>query len=775
MTFQKWQRMAGRIARMEPAERRFRVREQLNKRQDGLLYWLRYDFTSHVHRSGRRGRARFFFEPEEVDGRVELLRQRMPGQVEHILQQAEKVLQHRFDLLGYIDLDYGPSIDWHLDAVHSKRAARRIFYRIPYLDFRVVGDSKVTWEVNRHQHFVTLAKAFRLTKDSRYVDEIQREWQHWWKENPYPIGINWASSLEAAFRSLSWLWTCHLLEATPGIKSFREEWLQGLALHGRHIERYLSTYFSPNTHLLGEAVALYFLGILCPELEAAESWKNTGWQIIQEQAQRQVRSDGFHFEQSTYYHVYALDFFLHAAILARVNGLPVPRALQDTVENMLAALCRLGQAGPPRFGDDDGGRVFDSRRNRGDHMLDPLATGAIFFRRGDFKAAATHLREETIWLLGSEGVKVWDELQAQPGEMKSTALSDSGSYLLPAENPAACLAVDCGPLGTQSGGHGHADALSVTLRSEGHALLIDPGTFTYAGESGERDFFRGTAMHNTLRVDGLDQAEPTGPFSWRRLTHAAAEKWIRGRHFDLLVASHDGYQRLAQSITHRRWVFSLQSGLYLVRDRVQGHGNHLLESFWHLGPEMQLVEGTRFRVKGASSELALLPAEEAGWTTELSGGYWSPAYGLKAPAPILTFSARTELPSAFCILLVTLKAAPHSPGIFEPLGCEPADSFVSGYHFRAEGIEHRFYFAEGGRTWRHCGIVSDAEFICWSLERESDRQRLILVNGSNAGIEGGQELRFRRTVSWGEWIQKGNQQEVLSSDMEALADAPATA
>src|SRR5207237_204030 len=102
---------------------------------------------------------------------------------------------------------------------------------------------------------------------------------------------------------------------------------------------------------------------------------------------------------------------------------------------------------------------------------------------------------------------------------------------------------------TQSGGHGHADALSVCLASRGRPLLIDPGTFEYVGEGGDRDRFRGTAMHNTLCVDGANQAKTATAFSWKRLTQTRAEQWIQGQGFDLLIASHDGYQALPEPVT----------------------------------------------------------------------------------------------------------------------------------------------------------------------------------------------------------------------------------
>lgn len=779
MKVEKWRRGADRVRAMERTELRYRLRQELNKRQDRLLSLFGIDFGRKTRIANATKGGRFFFRTEDVNQRLELLRQRLPEQVKQILERAERALNHRFDLLGYTDLAYSSPIDWHMDLVNVKRAPRKAFYRIRYLDFEEVGDSKVTWELNRHQHFVTMAKAYRLTGNKRYADEILRQWRHWWAENPYPVGINWASSLEAAFRSLSWLWTYHLLEEAPGLPRFREEWLRAFELHGRHIERYLSTYFSPNTHLLGEGVALFFLGVLCPELSAAERWKAAGWKIILEESRRQVQADGFHFEQSTYYHVYALDLFLHSAVLANVNNIPLPREFEQTIESMLTALYLLGRAGsPPRFGDDDGGRLFDPARNRSQHLLDPLCTGAILFNRGEFKAIAAQLREETVWLLGPEGVRAWDELEAHPPDMNSAALQASGIYLMSSEKPATQMVTDCGPLGTQSGGHGHADALSVTLTSQGRDLLIDPGTFAYASDGGERNLFRGSAMHNTLRVDGEDQSEPSGAFSWHRFAQPKVERWIQGNSFDLLIASHDGYQRLGEPVTHRRLIWSLRNGLYLVRDIVEGKGRHRLDVSWHLAEEMQLVEENVFRVKGASLGLALIPADGQGWTQQVSKQSWSPAYGQKAPMTVVSFATKTESPTEFCVslvtLLVVLEEAHGRPGSFSQIGGTTAGggqgSTVHAYRYESEAAEHFFYFGEEGKTWRHGSTSSDADFVCWSQFRKRAAQRLVLVNGSTAELAGGPALRFRRRVAWGEVTFEENARHVFSSEPGAVEE-----
>jgi len=758
---------------MNRAEVGDRLRQELAKRQDAALARLGYNFSSKRQTSETGGSSRskvgkFFFSGESVDSVLAILCERFPDYVDRTLQKAEMICQHRFDLLGYSGLDYGDPIDWHFDAVHGKRAPRKAFYRIRYLDYSEVGDSKVTWELNRHQHFMTLAKAYRLSRDRRYADEILRQWRHWLADNPYPVGINWASSLEAAFRSLAWIWTYYLLEGSEA-SEYGDELLTMLALHGRHIEQYLSTYFSPNTHLIGEGVGLFFMGVLFPALGSAERWKSLGWQIVLGEAERQVRADGFYFEQSTYYHVYALDFFLHAAVLARANGIPTPKRFEDTIERMLTALCLLGRNGPPpRFGDDDGGRLFDSRRNRSEHLLDPLVTGAILFDRADYKAVVGRgFREEAVWLLGPEGVRRWDQLPEADGPIESVVLREAGFHVLTTGRTQ--MVVDAGPLGEGSGGHGHADALSVTLQSHSRELLIDPGTYEYIGPAGDRELFRGTSMHNTLRVDTSNQADTNGPFSWERLTESRTERWIRGRSFSLLICSHDGYERLDQPVMHRRSVISLKDGIFLVRDVVNGYGRHRLDIGWHLAPDLQLVEEGVFGLSDADLQFALLPAQGTQWARDVRWEFWSPTYGERAPTRMVNFSIEAELPTEFAVLLGTSHGRHSDWGTLARVdSVEGEDVRASSYRYIAKDKDYLFVFGQPDKPWRTSLLSSDAEFVYRGRTAGTNEERWILCAGRYLCLDGGPALCCSRAVDWAEWVLNESGGAVYSSDPSAV-------
>lgn len=763
-----WKEISDKLLKMDRREFLDRSRQELSKRADAMLAAVGHDFASRIQYAGSPQPGKFFFRSDQLEDLLQLIRDRLPEQAGKIIERANKICSHRFDLLGYADLDYGQPINWHLDAVHQKTAPGKPFNRIKYLDFGEVGDSKITWELNRHQHLVTLAKAYRLTGNDRFAREILSQWGSWHAQNPYPIGINWASSLEVAFRSLSWMWMHAFLEGTRFFTAdFHAEYLRAQALNGRHIQRYLSTYFSPNTHLLGEAVALFFLGTLCAELRGAERWKSHGWQIVLQQAARQVNPDGMHFEQSIYYHVYALDFFLHAALLASANGMELPADFEDTLERMLRALYLLGRAGPPpRFGDDDGGRLFDPMRNRDEHLVDPLATGAVLFGRGDFKALTQELREETIWLLGEAGVAAWDSLEPQPVLVSSASLESSGIYILAVPQSRSQLIVKSGPSRAQSRGHAHADAMSLCLQSSGRALLIDAGTYEYVGDEGERNRYRGTAMHNTLTVDGQDQADPNGPFSWKQEIPTKTERWITGETFDLIIGSHIGYSRLPDPVKHRRWIVGLRSGAFLVRDVIEGEGEHRLELSWRLSPDLQMQQKDLFRVRQSSQGLAIVTVQNHGWSEEVHKDPWSPVYGLQRSTTVLKYGTTSRLPAEFVTLLVPLPETNATPG---KLSRAETSDLVRAYRFEANEETHQFFFGKTQRPWVSGQVASDAEFVCITT-RQNQPADIIFCAGTYVESDGKRVLATAYAVDRCELINRETIQ-IFCSDQSAIGNS----
>jgi hypothetical protein len=179
---------------------------------------------------------------------------------------------------------------------------------------------------------------------------------------------------------------------------------------------------------------------------------------------------------------------------------------------------------------------------------------------------------------------------------------------------------DAGPFGRGSGGHSHSDTLSIIVRRGREEILVDSGTFTYVGDPVARNAFRGTAAHNTVRVDGRDQATPATPFRW----DDKPEVELTAADFASTAAVCK-----TKAYEHRRSV-TLKDNRLIVRDAV--NGGELIEQFWHPGECVTQLDPTTFRI-GQSTRLAL-PAEGK---AELLTGSRSIVYGQRFEAPVIRY------------------------------------------------------------------------------------------------------------------------------------------
>ncbi len=532
---------------------------------------------------------------------------------------AEEILAHRFPLFG-VTLETGAEIRWRRDYRHQKESGTEFFRRIPYLNFSAVGDHKFIWELNRHQHLVLLAQAFVLTGRNEFAREIWVQIDSWLAQNPFQRGINWASALEVAFRALSWIWIYHLT-ASAMPEEFRRRFLTALYQHGRHLAANLSVYFSPNTHLLGEAVALHAIGVLFPAFPESSRWRERGASIVDAQLDFQVRPDGSHFEQSTYYHVYALDFFLfHYLLAGRPKQFePVLARMADYVDWLLGPSRRMAFAG-----DDDGGRLFHPFGERNQFGRASLTTSGILLTNNRYIGSKETMAEQAAWWLGAECLATTGGTQAPPTGAR--AFNDSGMLFLQSGN--LFVQFDAGPFGWAVAGHSHADTLNVLVWFDGEPVFIDPGTYTYVADPAARDWFRGTAAHNTVSIDQQNQGQPAGPFRWSskpQVDLIAFQPSISGGIAEA-TCRYNGF-------THRRSIL-LDAGRLLVLDEVAGPpGEHDCRQIWQLGSAASKVNLT----------FSSRAVEEA--------SRFSVAYGSEAPGRSLVVCVRGELPVAIATLL----------------------------------------------------------------------------------------------------------------------------
>ena len=500
-----------------------------------------------------------------------------PTAVDATRQAADRVLDGRLDLLGFRGIEAGAPPAWHRDPIHGRSAPRGHWTTVPYLD-PAIGDHKIIWEINRHQHFLTLGTAYWLTGDAAYRAAFVHHLEDWVRQNPPFTGINWASMLELAFRVLSWTWAAEFF--ANGADEDTSPWLVdlfvALDLQLSHIAKNLSTYFSPNTHLSGEALALYAVSTAFPELRRSDARAAIGRNVLLRESKRQILGDGGHAELSAHYHRYSTDFYLLACLVARAAGDTAATGFEQTAHRQAAYLRTIADDNGrlPLIGDDDGGRLFKfTDRPAWDASTTLSAAAAALF---DPSLAVQPVDAEVCWILGER--PDCGDSAARPIAWPSHLLAESG-YFVSRGRQGNHLVFDAGPHGFLNGGHAHSDALSVTLTVRGRPLLVDPGTATYTMDRAVRDRYRGARMHNTIVLDDRDPSVPAGPFHWHSRADARVLVARTGRDLDFVAGTVCGRDSM-----HVRAVIALHGTGWLIVDRVTPRAATTAEAWWHLHP-----------------------------------------------------------------------------------------------------------------------------------------------------------------------------------------------
>jgi len=294
-------------------------------------------------------------------------------------------------------------------------------------------------------------------------------------------------------------------------------------------------YHLQANHLWANAKALLFAGAFFSG-PAATRWLKAGQNLLAKEVRKQILEDGGHIERSPMYHALILEDVLDLVNLSSIYPGAVPE-IQPVSGPMLNWL---------------------------EQMTHP--DGEISF----FNDSACGIAPRPA--------QIQDYARALNIYPLVAPLGASG-YIRLEDGPAVAIfdAAEIGP--DYQPGHAHADTLSFELSLRGRRILVNSGTSTYENNA-ERCLQRGTAAHNTLRVDSVDQSEMWGVFRVARRAHCVD---IRTDHQRFAEASHTGYHRLSQPVTHRRRI-ELGDEQLTITDKVEGGGDHLVEIFFHTYP-----------------------------------------------------------------------------------------------------------------------------------------------------------------------------------------------
>ncbi|MBP5769582.1 MAG: alginate lyase family protein [Fibrobacter sp.] len=552
-------------------------------------------------------------------------------------------------------LDVFKPVRWHLDLSTGREFPKSFAHKIDIRSDKY-GSAKHVWEVNRMQFMLHIAMLYKNSGNEKYLDLFRYHLTSWKNENPYMVGVNWYSNIEVNLRLICWYFCWQVLDVDgvcadiakePTFKEFvRDVWRPLIYEHAEYSYNHPSLCSSANNHLISEYAGLFVAacGWDIPNRKARLEYAKVG---LEREILTQNTAEGVNREEAAEYIQFIDDFFLIAAVVGRRAGVEFSEAynkrlhsMADYMNAMLDCNCNY-----PMYGDGDDGFVL--RPDSGGHFNNfksLLSSFAVYFEDASFKRAGVMWDEKNELLFGYEGRKKFLMLPTVNTGFLTDGnrfFPESGHFIFRrAEGIAGSgfretyLHFDAAPLGFLSiAAHAHADALSFILHVDGFPVIVDPGTFTYHTHKDLRAYFVSTIAHNTVCVNGKNQANQAGPTMW--LNHYKAKVVSCDETSGEVVATHNGYA--SDGVLHLRKIqFDRDKNEFVIVDTLRCEKVATVEIPFHLHPETTVcLDGRIVALDVPGARRVVIELDEKLSYTVCDDGWYSEHFGEKVPAKYL--------------------------------------------------------------------------------------------------------------------------------------------
>lgn len=532
------------------------------------------------------------------------------------LDAADAATRGRFTIQG-VTIDLGVEPDWLAAPLPDDRE-----WRLEWSKFYVGLD---------------LAWAYRRSGDARYLETWERLVGSWIAQ--VPADFDTTDVIGRRVQNWIYAWTRFNSAGAPGVSAATSaKLIDSLRAQLTH----LRTHLTPErNHRTLELYALFIAAIALPVLDPDGSMLQLALTELSRNLFDDILPDGVHRERSTHYHVLVLRTFLGVMANARRFGVTLPAGDRERIARAcdFAAHCHRPDGEIPALSDSDTGSYATL-----------LALAARLFRRRDWLYVATRGRRGTPPSCAAASFEAGGYFMQRSGWGSDRARYEDERYLI----------FDCGPVG--DGGHGHYDMLNVEIAAGGVPLVVDPGRYTYHADAAEpwRHWFKGTAAHNTVTVDGLDQVA----YRSGRPKGSLPRATLRGRRqFDDIDVIWGDVVSPCYDAVHVRRILFVAGEYWIIEDRLTAARRHRYDLRFHLTP----AAIGRAVVYGGAHPAAWSPGLGlvfgGSHDVAIEDGWVSPSYGIKRAAPVVVVSAHDARDVRFITLAAPLAAGAPLPAL----------------------------------------------------------------------------------------------------------------
>ena len=402
-------------------------------------------------------------------------------------------------------------------------------------------------------------------------------------------GVEWTSAMEIAIRVNSWIYTyCFLNKAFEKYNLENNKILKdisrGIIVMADYIVKHRAKYSSANNHLIVEMYAVGMSGIFFDY----KPWEKLAFNILTEELPRQNYADGVNKEMSLHYQSFVMEAYGLLMLEMKHNHIKIPQIWEEYLLHMSEFMCDCcGEYGETVvFGDNDEGKILDLSGEHFDHyryVLDLM--GSVLPKR---YSKMENIHENLYWILSDDFQNsVLKKNCYYSPEVK--CYREGGYTLWRSKNNKVLIGIDHADLGFGSlAAHGHADALSFQMFIEGMPVFVDPGTYNYHVPKKMRDDLRATVNHNTVCVDGANQAEILGPFLWGKryeCKEAEVQEQEEGIYFEAAIQNNGNTHKRKMRISDKDIIkIEICDDLELSKDTKK------VEQIFMLGTECRWME-----------------------------------------------------------------------------------------------------------------------------------------------------------------------------------------
>ncbi|MAU09163.1 MAG: hypothetical protein CL607_05025 [Anaerolineaceae bacterium] len=569
---------------------------------------------------------------------------------EAVIAQADALLQGIYSYFSSETVEGTFPPDWHRNPLNGSRLPHdKHWSLIP--DFGG-QDIKYVWELSRFDFVPALVRAYARTHNALYAEAFWSLVLDWIERNPPQHGPNWKCGQETSIRLMMWSFGLYAFKDTAATTAERVSRLvQAVAAEAERVAQYIG--FARSTrgnHSITEAVGLWTVGLLYPELAQAEHWRQIGYEVLLKESAYQLVPDGTCSMHSLNYQRMSLQAVLWALRLGEVNHNRLPQWLYGRVAN---AIDFISQVMVP-----ESGMTPNHGSNDGSHILQLTACDYSDFRPlvqlGHYLCHGRRLLDAGPW----DEALLWFGYHAEDVPIgliqQNSSFNEGGYYTQHGETSWAFIHAPVYSERPQ-----HSDQLHVDLWWRGQNIAIDAGTYRYNAPDPWNNALATTAVHNTVMVDGLEHMTRASRFTW--MDWAQCEDIYReadaSGQWSLWQGAHTGYHLLENAVDHQRSVLRLADNSWVIIDRMLVSAAHDYRLHWLLNDFPYAINGQQITLEtvkgpyalhlGAShiTELDVVRADSASVR-----GWQSRYYGQKTPAVsvvMTTHGATTVLWSVF--------------------------------------------------------------------------------------------------------------------------------